>query len=193
MNESTGSTDDAPEQGNKPDSGQHSSRGRNPWHYTPALPIKASPYFRWPPDVSAIARWMISGWFPLSERLVILLLAILSSIAFHPALERCVEYSFDWIAQIYIRNFVLMCLVAGGLHLYFHVWRLQADEYRFDARSLVKSGRLFTFNSQVRDNMFWTLVSGVSVWTAYEVLMMWVLANGYAPALPLPGDLPWLV
>lgn len=174
-------------------SSSSSSRGRNPWNYTPELPIKSSPYFYWPPDVPAIARWIIAGWFPVSERLVILLLAILSSLVFHPAIERCAEFSFDWVAQIYVRNFALMCLVAGGLHLYFYVLRLQGDQYRFDVRPLVKNGRLFTFNSQVRDNMFWSLASGVSVWSAYEALMMWALANGYAPALSVPDDLVWLV
>ncbi len=169
------------------------SRGKSPWHYVPALPIKPSPYFNWPPNPSAIARWMIGGWFPVSERLIILLLAIVSALLFHPDPARTADFSFGWIAEIYLRNFLLMCIVAGGLHWYFYSHRGQGDEYRFDARPLVKDSRVFTFNSQVHDNMFWTLASGVTVWTAYEVLMMWALANGYAPALSLPGDLFWLV
>ena len=169
------------------------ARGKSPWHYTPALPIRPSPYFNWPMDVAAIGRWMVGGWFPLSERLIILLLAIVSASFFHPDIEQSVVFSLDWIVPIYLRNLILMCLVAGGLHLYFYVWRRQGDDYRFDARPLVRNGKVFTFNSQVRDNMFWTLASGVTVWTAFEVLMMWSLANGYAPALSLPGDLLWLV
>jgi len=169
------------------------SRGKKPWNYTPSLPIKPSPYFSWPLDFPAIARWMVGGWFPLSERLIILVLAIASAMFFHPAIEQTAQLSIGWIAQIYLRNLILMSIVAGGLHLYFYVWRKQGDEYRFDARPLVKSGKVFTFNSQVHDNMFWSLASGVTVWTAYEVLMMWSLANGYAPALSLPGDLAWLV
>ncbi len=172
---------------------EKSARGKNPWHYVPALPIQTSPYFSWPPNASAIARWMIRGWFPLSERLIILLLAIVSVVFFHPELVVTTEISASWVAQIYIRNFLLMCIVAGGLHWYFYIWRKQGDDFRFDARPLVKSGRAFTFGSQVHDNMFWTLTSGVTVWTIYEVLMMWALANGYAPALSLPGDLPWLL
>lgn len=193
MVEVTNDVNASPDKGQAPDSAAKPSRSKTPWHYTPSLPIKPSPYFRWPPDVLAIVKWMVGGWFPISERLIILLLAILSAMFFQPALERCVNLSFDWIAQIYLRNLILMCLVAGGLHLYFYVWRKQGDDYRFDARPLVKKGRVFTFNSQVRDNMFWSIASGVSVWTAYEALMMWALANGYAPALSLPGDLPWLV
>ncbi len=165
---------------------------RPAWHYTPALPLATSPYFRWPPDPVAVARWIIGRWLPLSERLIILLLAILSWVFFHPALERCREFSPDWIAQIYLRNLALMFVVAGGLHLYFYVWRRQGDERRYDARPLVEGNRLFTFRSQVLDNMFWTCASGVTIWSAYEALMMWALANGHAPLLSLPADWPWL-
>lgn len=169
------------------------SSGKSRWHYIPPLPLKTSPYFRWPPDVPAIARWIIRGWFPISERLIILLFAFVSASFLDADMARYAEFAPGWIAQIYLRNFFLMCLVAGGLHWYFYMRRGQGDDYRFDARPLATDSRVFTFNSQVHDNMFWTLVSGVTVWSAYEVLMMWALANGYAPALSLPGDLPWLI
>ena len=172
---------------------EKSSSVRSRWHYIPPLPLKTSPYFRWPPDVPAIARWIVRGWFPISERLIILLFAVLCAAFLVADMERYAEFEASWIAQIYLRNLLLMCLVAGGLHWYFYMWRGQGDDYRFDARPLVTGNRIFTFNSQVHDNMFWTLVSGVTIWTAYEALMMWALANGYAPALSLPGDLPWLI
>ncbi len=163
------------------------------WHYIPPLPLHASPYFSWPPRPVACVKWILRGWLPLSERLVILVLSILSWLYFHPALERCREFAPDWIAQIYLRNLALLFLVAGGLHLYFYVWRRQGDERRYDARPFPVNNRVFTFNSQVRDNLFWSCASGVTIWSAYEVLMMWALANGYAPLLDLPDDWPWLV
>ena len=159
----------------------------------PPLPLKTSPCFTWPLNMRAVARWMISSWFPMSERLIILLLAIVSASLFSSDTESHAQLAPDWIGQIYLRNLFLMCLVAGGLHWYFYCGRKQGDDYRFDARPLATGSRLFTFNSQVHDNMFWTLASGVTVWTAYEVLMMWALANGYAPALSLPAELPWLI
>ncbi len=45
--------------------------------------------------------------------------------------------------------------------------------------------------NQVLDNMFWTCASGVTVWTAYEALMMRALANGYVPMLEMPEDFLW--
>ncbi len=165
---------------------------RGAWNFTPPLPIRVSPYFRRPPDLPGILRWLVGGWLPLSERLLILGLSLASWAWFHPELARCREFAPDWIVQIYLRNLVLLTLVAGGLHLYFYTFRLQGDERRYDARPFPTDSSKFTFGAQVGDNMFWSLVSGVAVWSGYEALMMWSLANGHAPMLELPGQLPWL-
>ena len=42
-----------------------------------------------------------------------------------------------------------------------------------------ETAKRFTFNNQTYDNIFWTLVSGVPIWTCYEVLLLWSCANGY--------------
>lgn len=163
------------------------------WHYQPGLPLQVSPLFRLPLVLKDCLGWFLRGWLPLSERLVILLLALLSWFFFSPALLRCQVFQFDWIAQIFVRNLILMTLVAGGLHLYFYVYRQQGNKRQYDARPLARNNRVFTFNNQVYDNMFWSCASGVSIWSAYEVLMMWALANGYAPALLWPQDAAWLL
>ena len=174
-------------------SGAAGKQKRSQWHYVPEVPIRVSPLFRTPFAPLAILKWIVAGWFPVTERLIILLLALLSWFFFHPALIRCQVFQFDWIAQIFIRNLLLMLLVAGGLHLYLYVYKKQGDERRYDARPLAENSKLFTFNNQVYDNLFWSCASGVTVWSAYEVLMMWALANGYAPALAWPGDILWLL
>jgi len=172
---------------------QKSGKARATWNYTPSLPVAVSPYFRWPPDVSGIFKWMVRGWLPVSERLIILLLAILVTTVFQPSLTETHSLEAAWIAQLFLRNLILMCLVAGGLHWYFYIAKIQGEVRRYDARPFATSSKAFTFGSQVHDNMFWTLASGVTVWTAYEALMLWALANGYAPALNMPGQWPWLV
>ena len=173
--------------------GAASTTKKRQWHYCPQLPIEVSPLFARPFRPLAIARWFVGGWLPLSEKLVILGLAILSWVFFSPTLEQCREFSFDWIALIYLRNLALMFVVAGGLHLYFYVFRRQGDERHYDARPMARNNRVFTFNDQVLDNMFWSCASGVTLWSAYEALMMWALANGYAPALFWPENAGWLI
>ena len=179
--------------GQTAESQQKTGKSRSPWHYTPALPLTVSPYFQWPINVGSIVKWMISGWFPLSERLIILAIALIFSALFQPSIAETSSFSAGWIAHLYLRNLFLMCLVAGGLHWYFSIARKQGDERRYDARPFATSSKLFTFGSQVRDNMFWTIGSGVTVWTAYEALILWALSNGYAPALSMPEHWPWLM
>jgi len=163
------------------------------WNYRPDVPIQVSPLFSRPFSPAAIVKWFVRGWFPLSENLIVLTLALISWFFFSPALVRCQVFQFDWIAQIFVRNLALMCIVAGGLHLYFYVYKKQGEDRRYDARPFAKNNRVFTFNNQVLDNMFWSCASGVTVWTVYEALMMWALANGYAPALLWPQQAGWLL
>ncbi len=166
---------------------------RQEWNYRPALPIEVSPVFQWPPSLPKILKWFWNAWFPLSERLIILALAAISWFYLHPELARCREFAIGWMAQIHARNLALMLLVAGGIHMYLYVFRQQHDSLRYDARPLVKHSGLFTFGSQVRDNMFWSCVSGVTIWSLYECLMMWAISNGYASSLGWMENPVWFV
>ena len=65
----------------------------------------------------------------------------------------------------------------------------QGQKLRYDKRPLMVNGKQFTLGGQIRDNMFWTLTSGVGTWTAYEVLMFWAMANGWAPVLSVEGNI----
>ena len=171
-----------------------SARKKKPqWNYRPDVPIQVSPLFSRPSSPGAAVKWFVRGWFPISENLIVLSLAMISWFFFSPALVRCQVFQFDWIAEIFVRNLVLMFIVAGGLHLYFYVYRKQGEDRRYDARPFAKNNRVFTFNDQVLDNMFWSCASGVTVWTAYEALMMWSLANGYVTALLWPQQAGWLI
>ena len=76
------------------------------WHYHPELPIQVSPLFRRPFDLKAVLNWFLRSWLPLTERLAILFLALISWFFFHPALIRCQVFQFDWIAEIFFRNLV---------------------------------------------------------------------------------------
>ena len=86
-----------------------------------------------------------------------------------------------------------MIFVAGGLHAYFYRYKCQGDRRKFDLRQMLRKNRVFTLNYQVRDNMFWTCISGVTIWSAYEILMMWSMANGYMSNLSWSDSYLWLI
>lgn len=177
----------------RPDAQPRARQGARGWNYQPDVPLRVSPLFVWPPDPSGIIKWVAGAWLPVSERLIIVGIALVSWFWLQPPLEDCREFSADWIVPMFARNLALMASVAGGLHVYFHVWKRQAGEGQYDSRPLARNNRAFMFNDQVLDNMFWTCASGVTVWTAYEVLMFWALANGYAPMLDWDRHPVWFV
>ena len=137
--------------------------------------------------------WVWNSWFFITERLIIVAIAFISFYWFQPPLEETRTLAIGWIAEMFVRNAMLMTVVAGGLHLYFYTFTKQGQELKYDARPLMKNGRQFTLGGQIRDNMFWTIASGVTVWTGYEVLMFWSLANGYVPLLTWTANPIWFI
>jgi len=163
------------------------------WNHVPPVPIGVSPLFSWPLEITAILRWTLRQWLVVTERSILVLISFLSWIFFQPSLEVTATLSADWIALLYIRNLLLMIAVAGGLHLYFYGAKKQGDKLRYDTRDLSEMNKLFSFSCQFADNVFWTLASGVTIWTLYEVLMFWAMGNGYAPVLLWADNPLWFV
>lgn len=151
------------------------------WAWHPPLPLAGVPVFVWPPQPVATLKYLVSVAYLGSVIVPFGVLAALSWFYLQPALERCAELEWGWILQMYARNLGLMLLVAGGLHLYFHKFRRQGVERKFDPRDLGTNNRRFFARDQVWDNMLWTCASGVTVWTAYEAGFMWAYANDLLP------------
>ncbi|MEM9500143.1 MAG: sterol desaturase family protein [Pseudomonadota bacterium] len=164
-----------------------------PWNYHPDLPIAVSPLFSWPPRPAAWLKWIASYWVAVSSVTLELALAFIVYTWFQPSWDTMQTLSPGWIAQIWVRNVILICLVAGGLHLWFITFAAQGQQLKFDKRDQVRNSRTFTFGNQVHDNMFWSIASGVTAWTFYEVLWFWAAANGYAPQITFAGNPVWFV
>ena len=163
------------------------------WHHVPQVPIQVSPFFSWPPKPTRMVEWIAVRWFQMAENSILTVIALICWAWLQPSLETTKTLSYDWIAAIWLRNMGLMILVAGGLHWFFHGAKRQAKTLKYDPRDLAVDGKNFTFGGQVRDNAFWTLSSGVGVWTAFEVLMFWAMANGYAPVLFWSDNPIWFI
>ncbi len=176
------------------DNGSRPARSkRSDWNHNPQVPIRTAPYFNWPPQPAKVLSWLARAWFPITERILVLGLAVLTWLYLTPALERCREFALDWIAEVYLRNLGLMIVVAGGLHLYLYTFGRQGKKLKYDHRDLARNNRSFSFRDQVLDNMFWTLASGVTVWTAYEVVLLWGYANSFAATLSWSDNTVWFV
>lgn len=163
------------------------------WNYFPPLPLKMAPWFDKPRNVRTIALHWLRMWHPRNMPIWYLLLAVIIWFYFTPSLSRATEFRFDWIFEIWLRDMVLMLVIAGGTHLYLHTFKTQGDKLRYDKRPLEKNSKRFHFGNQVRDNMFWTLTTGIAIWTFWESLLLWGFANGYATLITLESNPVWFI
>ena len=163
------------------------------WNWVPDKPVKLSPLFAWPPNLSAMVAWVAASWSIMTCRLIILSISVASWYLTQPSLERCLTFRVDWMGQIWLRNLVLMTLVAGGLHLFFISLNKQDKTRKYDPRKMAENSKSYLFGDQVYDNVFWTLTSGVTVWTVIEIVTMWGYANGIIPTITFADNPVWFV
>lgn len=161
------------------------------WNYHPDLPLKNASIFQWPPSPAFLARWLAQNWLTLSERVIMVIASIGLWFLVYPPLEAAQSLSFGWIAQVWLVTFGVTFAVAGGLHWFFYMRKAQGLRLKFDKRGPAKGNRLWTFSDQVHDNMFWTLGPGVGFLTAYQVLILWAMANGWAPVITFAENPVW--
>jgi len=101
-------------------SGKAGSRFAGQWNYRPDVPIQTSPLFQWPPNPARMGRWFAARWFVFGENLIIVGLAILTWFFFQPSLQETKSIAFGWVALMFLRNAILITIVAGGLHYFLH-------------------------------------------------------------------------
>ena len=162
------------------------------WNWHPDLPIEGSPLFAWPPRPIQACKHLVQGTFFSVERLLFLALAVLTWLFLRAGLDGGV-LSFGFVVQTYVVNVILTLVVAGGLHLFFYRFARQGQHLKFDSTGLEPNHARFTFHDQTRDNMFWSLASGVTVWTAYELWVLWGFDGGVISILRFADHPVWFV
>ena len=98
--------------------------------------------------------------------------------------------SAAWILPMYVRNVAMLVIVAGTLHILLYRRRVQGTRFKYNSRWQSKS-KTFLFNDQVKDNAFWSIASGATVWTVYEVFMLWAYGNDWLPFATLRDNPVW--
>ncbi|HET7717886.1 MAG TPA: sterol desaturase family protein [Bauldia sp.] len=156
--------------------------------------IKSPPLFHLPFRPLAVLKW-IFGWqgYLLPWNVTYAVVAILTWVFLTPTLPAMRTFEFWWVGVIFARNMALIFLVVGAWHLRLYVQQAQGTRFKYTNRWLARDNPTFLFKNQVLDNMFWTVVSAVPVWTAYEVLTLWMMANRYIPTITFDSNPVWFV
>ena len=176
------------------DQGANTPAGESPeWNWHPDLPVAVSPLFDWPPRPVATFRWFVQNWLPITEFTIYLIIALAVWALLQPGLDQTREFEAGWIFSVWLRNIIMMTAVAAGLHLWLYGWNRQGLSFKYDRRGLAEKNRTFAFNSQLWDNVFWGLASGVTVWTIYEVLLWRLYSNSAISVITFSDNPVWFV
>ncbi|OAF14078.1 desaturase [Bradyrhizobium centrolobii] len=140
--------------------------------------MRTPPIFVWPIRVKKVLVWLPGYIWPYNT---IYFVITLVAWGLTPSLEAMRDFEVGWVSLILLRNAVLTLLVYGGLHTLLYIQRRQQTDFKYNVRWPDTNNSTFLFGSQTAENVFWSMCSGVPVWTAYEVFTWWAFANGYIP------------
>ena len=150
--------------------------------WTPNEPIEVAPVFVLPPRPKAFVKWLPHYFLPWN------LLFALSAVAYWawiiPPVETMRTLSWGWPLWLLAVNCVAVFLFYGAFELHLYGLKRQGRRFKYHAKfPSEQKSKAFWFESQNLDNIARTFLSGVTTWTAVEVLVLWAFANGYAPWL----------
>jgi sterol desaturase/sphingolipid hydroxylase (fatty acid hydroxylase superfamily) len=157
------------------DSKYGSENARGQWK--PADLIKYPDVFVWPPRIKGLVAWLPGYLFPWG--VVYGVMAVLVWLLLTPSIERMSTLSLDWVALILVRNAGLLTLIVGLQHVWLYSRRSQDTAFKYNRTWPDRPNPTFTFKTQLKDNLFWTFAYGIPIWTAWESLALWAVANGW--------------
>lgn len=157
--------------------------------WLPNQRVTYAPLFAWPPKPGKTLKWLFG--FPGYIWPWNLFYAALAAAAWFlatPSVASMRSFSPGWIAIVLVRNAALILCWYGVFHLRLYMQKAQANRFKYNRSGLASDSQFFLFRNQTKDNMFWTLASGLPIWTAYEVLTLWMFANGHIPWLTFASN-----
>ena len=146
-----------------PDIGPRDPKGQ----WQPQGPKTTPPLFAWPPRPLAVCKWLFGfpGYlWPWTS--LYILIAIGTWLYLQPEIARCATFEPGWIVQIYVRNLVMLVLIAGAWHLRFYTRKTQGIQYKYTSEWLSTANRKFLWGHQLWDNIFWSCASAVTIWNS---------------------------
>lgn len=152
--------------------------------WTPSKPIEYPPVFTWPARPIQFLRWFFGfPGFLMPWNFLYAAITIVVWLYMTPSMQTVSTFAPGWIAAVFLRNAAITLVFFGALHGYLYIQQRQAGAFKFNAKWPSTENPAFLFKRQLADNMIWTFASGVTIWTAYEVVTLWAYAHGYIPYL----------
>ena len=160
-------------------------------NWKPSEQIAMVPPLRWPKEFFSFLKWLFG--FPgylWPFNVVFLVITFATWRYLTPSVETMSQLQLDWIVLVFLRNVGLIFVWFSLFHVPLYVRKSQGVRYKYTNRWVPKKNKAFLFNNQTLSNIFWCLISGGGIWSAYEVITLWAYANGLLPYLEYRSN-PW--
>ena len=144
--------------------------------YVPEEEIKIPPFYKLPPPIIKSINWLYNFFFPWWVFYLALAYIGYLIIRINPVLLS--TFDLKLLSLIWVKNIFFLFLFAGTIHWWLYIRKSQTFDYKYYAKWPTENNSKFLFKSQVKDNMFWSLVSGCTIWTIYESVALWMQASG---------------
>jgi sterol desaturase/sphingolipid hydroxylase (fatty acid hydroxylase superfamily) len=160
-------------------------------HWWPREHAGVAPVFVLPPQPMAFLRWLPDYFLPWN--LLFLASGTVFWLVLTPGWDTLATLTWDWPLLLLLRNTVAVALFYGAIELHLYVRRRQGTRFKYNpAFPDDRQAKVFLFGRQSIDNAIRTFATGVPVWTAYEVFVLWAFASGLAPMSSFATDPVWL-
>ena len=167
--------------------GKRNKRG----DWSPDKPVDVVPIWHFPPRFRAIMAWLphyLLPWNVLFAAFAVLYWQFLI-----PPMSVAATLAPGWIARLYLVNAIAVLLFYGAFELHLYVLRRQERRFKYNGKfPAEQKSPAFWFQNQNFDNILRTFLSGVTIWTLVEAVMLWAYASGHAPWLTF-ADHPWML
>ncbi|MCY4631978.1 MAG: sterol desaturase family protein [bacterium] len=161
--------------------------------YVPeSVPLEPPRFFARPAEsLRTVARLTKLLLWPYG--LVYIGLAVVVRHYFTPSLGRMHDIQVRPVAEIYVRNLVIVAVWVSAIHLWLYVRRWQGMRFKYDRQWLITHDARFMDRDQTRENAFWTLVSAPVFWTAWEVYLYGAYARNLIPHVRWSDGAGWVI
>jgi sterol desaturase/sphingolipid hydroxylase (fatty acid hydroxylase superfamily) len=160
--------------------------------FTPNEPLGTAPLFVFPPRPLELLKWL-PGYF-LPWNILFMAAAFATWTWLTPDVETLKTLAPGWIAYLLVRNSLAVFLFYGAFEWRLYVRRAQGAQFKFNAKwPSDNDSSVFMFSRQNIDNMIRSFGTGVPIWTAYEVIVLWAYANGWGHWISFADHPVWLV
>ena len=161
-------------------------------HWRPDAALEVGPLLDTPWSLRRIVTWLPGYFFPWNA--LFFGVGVVFWTWLTPERDVLSVLAPGWIILLLLRNAFLILIVFGALEMRLYVKRRQGARFKYNSRFPKDHlSDVFLFRSQTFDNALRTFVSGLPIWTAYEVLMLWAWANDFGPWTTLASNPGWFI